>query len=235
MPQAFPIHPVTGVRAIGFSKRGPIWPVIGASPDHDGDPASGAPPAGEQGDGQPPADRGFPADTPIAEMTVEQQLAYFKHHDRRKAEQLKKFGGITPEEARAAADRVAELEREQLSAADKAIADARDQASAEATATTEARVRAEMAGQLLEATVAGSGLPEEQQKAVLAMTDAAKFLDESGTFDTAGLRAHLATFASTTQSGTSRQWGQSGNNQPPANTGAALGLAEAHKRFGKNS
>ena len=219
MPQELPLPPITGVRAIGFSKRGPIWPVIGASGDHDG----GAPPAaGDQGGEQPPVDRGFPENTPIAEMTVEQQLAYFKHHDRRKAEQLKKFGGITPEAAKAAADRVAELEREQLSAADKAIADARELATAEATAATETKIRGEMAGQLLEAAVAGSGLSPEQQKAVLAMTDASKFLGSDGTFDTAGLRAHLATFVGA-QPGPSRQWGQSNNNQPPPSDGAALG------------
>lgn len=31
-----PIHPVTGLRALGISKRGPIWPVIGASDDDRG-------------------------------------------------------------------------------------------------------------------------------------------------------------------------------------------------------
>lgn len=30
---ALPIHPVTGVRALGIGKRGPIWPIIGGSGD----------------------------------------------------------------------------------------------------------------------------------------------------------------------------------------------------------
>lgn len=28
-----PIHPITGLRAIGIGKRGPIWPVLGGSED----------------------------------------------------------------------------------------------------------------------------------------------------------------------------------------------------------
>ena len=165
-------------------------------------------------------------------MTVEQQLACFKHHDRRKAEQLKKFGGITPKRP----------ERRPIgwpssnvssSAADKAIADARDQASAEATATTEARVRAEMAGQLLEATVAGSGLPEAQQKAVLAMTDApvprrVRHVRHRRPARASGdLRQHHAV-------GTSRQWVKAATTSHRP-TRVRRWVWPRHKRFGKNS
>lgn len=34
-----PIHPVTGLRALGMSKRGPIWPVIGGNGEGDGNTA----------------------------------------------------------------------------------------------------------------------------------------------------------------------------------------------------
>lgn len=48
-----PIHPVTGLQALGFTKRGPIWPVIGASEDPPaGDPPAGDPPAGEPPEGK---------------------------------------------------------------------------------------------------------------------------------------------------------------------------------------
>lgn len=33
MPETLPAHPVTGLRAIGFTSRGPIWPVLGGSED----------------------------------------------------------------------------------------------------------------------------------------------------------------------------------------------------------
>lgn len=63
-----PIHPTTGLRAIGIGKRGPWWPVMGASEDHggdggdagggqeggQGDPATGAQAGGDDGgDGGP--------------------------------------------------------------------------------------------------------------------------------------------------------------------------------------
>ncbi|WP_025353372.1 hypothetical protein [Nocardia nova] len=43
-----PIHPRTGIRAIGWSRRGPIWPAMGGS--EDGSPAEGGE-GGEGGDG----------------------------------------------------------------------------------------------------------------------------------------------------------------------------------------
>ena len=35
MTNTLPIHPRTGLQAIGFGKRGPIWPVVGGSVDAD--------------------------------------------------------------------------------------------------------------------------------------------------------------------------------------------------------
>ncbi|MFC8531929.1 hypothetical protein [Nocardia sp. NPDC057227] len=58
-----PIHPTTGLRALGIGRRGPIWPIIGASEDHDPDePAGDDPVAPPQDD--PPADPA-PAFQPI--------------------------------------------------------------------------------------------------------------------------------------------------------------------------
>lgn len=36
-----PKHPVTGLTALGFGKRGPIWPVLGGSGEGDGDTGDG--------------------------------------------------------------------------------------------------------------------------------------------------------------------------------------------------
>lgn len=38
---SLPVHPLTGKQALGFTKRGPIWPVMGGS--EDADPPEGAP------------------------------------------------------------------------------------------------------------------------------------------------------------------------------------------------
>lgn len=55
-------HPLTGepLRAVGFSRRGPIWPIIGASPE------GGPPPAGDPPDGGDPKG-GEPKDDPPAD------------------------------------------------------------------------------------------------------------------------------------------------------------------------
>lgn len=49
-----PRHPVTGLRALGHTRRGPIWPVIGGSGENDGDTgdAGADQTGGEQGAGE---------------------------------------------------------------------------------------------------------------------------------------------------------------------------------------
>src|SRR4051812_5749621 len=51
-----PKHPVTGLTALGFTKRGPIWPVIGGDGSGDG-PTGDQPPGPDAQDpaGDPPA------------------------------------------------------------------------------------------------------------------------------------------------------------------------------------
>ncbi|MGA5542707.1 hypothetical protein ACPCIR_12715 [Mycobacterium sp. NPDC051198] len=75
-----PIHLTTGLRAIGMGKRGPWWPVMGASEDHgggdgtpggegdgQGDPATGSQ-AGGDGDGDGDGDGGEPKPTETVEF-----------------------------------------------------------------------------------------------------------------------------------------------------------------------
>lgn len=50
-----PVHPLTGLQAIGIGKRGPIWPVIGGAPD-EGEQSGGEDEGGEeQGEIEAPA------------------------------------------------------------------------------------------------------------------------------------------------------------------------------------
>lgn len=50
---------------------------------------------GGGGDDTPPAlkadDKGFPADTPLSEMTAEQQAAYYKHQNRKAEKQRDQY------------------------------------------------------------------------------------------------------------------------------------------------
>ncbi|RKT85607.1 hypothetical protein SAMN05421805_12790 [Saccharopolyspora antimicrobica] len=52
-----PIHPTTGLRALGWTSRGPIWPVLGGNGEGDGDTGD-QPPTPDEGQQQPPADSG---------------------------------------------------------------------------------------------------------------------------------------------------------------------------------
>ncbi|MGY1896195.1 hypothetical protein [Nocardia gipuzkoensis] len=69
MTVSLPVHPVTGVRALGIGKRGPIWPVMGGSGEGDNPGAgtdTGA--SGDNADGNKDGGKDGNADafTPIA-------------------------------------------------------------------------------------------------------------------------------------------------------------------------
>lgn len=111
-----------GQRALGWRKlrRGDrglplIWPVMGGNGENDGGSgqggtgdggAGGQQGAGGAGSGQQGAGgtgaggggdmpHGYPLNTPIAEMTVDQQAAYWKHHSRKHEDTVKGLG-LTP-------------------------------------------------------------------------------------------------------------------------------------------
>ena len=72
------------------------------------------------GDGEqqvPPADKGFPADTPLSEMTAEQQTAYWRDKAQKHEKTWKSVidKNLTPDQVLAMQSRLAEAEREALS------------------------------------------------------------------------------------------------------------------------
>lgn len=118
-----PIHPFTGLKAIAVLPSGRIvWPIMGGSedagqPQGPAEPATGqtAPPAPApqnppQPAGQPTGERGYPENTPVADMTVEQQAAYWKAHARKHEDRLKAID-VTPEELARLREADAEMQR----------------------------------------------------------------------------------------------------------------------------
>lgn len=235
-----PIHPFTGVQAIGRLKNGtPVYPVMGGAPDDgddDGDDGSDDGDAGGQGSGQQggqssgDGDRGFPANTPIKDMTAEQQAAYWKFHDRRKSDRLDAFDGITPEQAKEWREAADKARRDGMQPDERAIEDAVTAAKSDATNTAAAT----FAPQIAEAVIERFVDDEEQRQQLLGLIDPMKFMKD-GVFDKGALVTTL-TGLSTAFGGNGSgngnppsQWGQF-SSRPPATKRSEEGRAEARRR-----
>lgn len=179
-----PTHPRTGLTALGYRKDGrPIWPVLGGSepPDQPPDPAPPAP--------APQPDRGFPENTPVAEMTVEQQAAYWKHQSRRHEDRVKAYGGLTPEqlaELRTKAERADALDFELMSDKDKAVSEAAQNARWAA----EAEIMPRLVDAEFRAAAAGRIEPDKLAT-ILEPLDKSRFLTDNGDVDTDKVNAFV--------------------------------------------
>lgn len=214
-------------------KTGPVVPPPAGSPAEPPVVPVVAPPAPvvvtDGGDDVSPdvSDRGFPAKTPIKDMTVEQQLAYFKFQDRKKADTLKSRADYDDlrtfkENAEAAA----------LSDHDKAIKAARDEGRN--SAITEAGSRA--AAAIYRANLQARGKDAAALELAAKAFNANAFIDsKTGDVDTDGIAAFVTSIFGPPGAfggGNGPQWpdmGQGNHVAPPSAPGAA-GLAEAKRR-----
>lgn len=195
-----------------------------------------APPDAVPGAGPatPPANLGFPADTPVKDMSIDQQAAYWKHYARQHEERAKPFKDLTPEALQALRDKADQhdaLERELMSDKDKAVATARDEATAETTAKfAEKLVKAEFK------SASAGRLDADRLNAILAPLDLTKFLDKSGDVDEAKVTAYVDSVAPA-KAPAQRGPSSTGLGTAPHTPGerGAQGRAMAEKRFGKTS
>ncbi|MEV6432580.1 hypothetical protein [Nocardia sp. NPDC051463] len=228
------IHPVTGLRALGMGKRGPIWPILGGSEDNPpADPPVDDAPAGET----PASGKGFPQGVPVADMTAEEQAAYFKHYARKHEGAVKAYNGVTPKQVAEMADRIKALETEKLTDSEKAVETAKAEAAEAARAAAEADWKPRLLTSELKA-VAGTILDKEQLASFMEIAAVEKFAKDDGTIDEDKVMGHLtAIYGQPRQFGAGLpqhlNWGQHGT-PPPAPSGVAMGKAEAAKRFGTN-
>jgi len=140
---------------------------------------------------QPKApETGFPADTPVAEMSLEQREAYWKHQAKyHETAWKKRSSDLSPDkiqELRDKARRHDELEQELMSDKDKAVADAKKTAAAEVTSTymprlVSAEFRAAAAGRI----------DAERMATILEPLDMSKFLTDNGDVDTVKVTAFV--------------------------------------------
>jgi hypothetical protein len=199
-------------------------------------PEDAAPEAVTDDTGTPPegSDTGFPAGTPLAEMTTDQQLAYYKHQNRQAESRLAKFKGVTPKQFTDMQTRIHELENAQLSADEKAMKDAVDQAKAEAVAEAQALYLPRL--QLSDIRgIAATILDAEQLDGWLEGLNPAKFVGDDGNVDKDKVMTNLTAMfgRSRQQSSQVRQWGQYTNQTPATGQPGSAGRAEAARRFPK--
>jgi hypothetical protein len=183
---------------------------------------------------------GYPANTPVENMNVEQQAAYWREQARKheKAWQGKLGRDVTPD---AYADQIAELERlrgEVGTETDRKISQARKE--------ERAAVAAEYGPRLVRAALGGSlaAMAEADRAELLDTINPAAFLTPEGEVDTAKVQTFVTKFvpgaatapngAGTAPSGhvADHGGGRRGTTMPSPRE---AGLAEAQRRFGNKA
>lgn len=151
-------------------------------------------------------DKGFPAETPVAEMTAEQQAAYWKYHSR-KHETLAK-SREDYDALKAAADKWAAHEKASKPA-DQVKA---EEEAEEARKAAEKAVKAKYATKLVtaefKAATAGRIKPEDLTE-ILEDLDLTKYLNDEGDVDTDRVTKKAAIIAPETRSTGTRRGHQS--------------------------
>lgn len=177
----------------------------GGSSD-DGGAGSGG--SGSGGTGSGGTDRGYPENTPLADMTVEQQLAYHRYHSRKWQERAESRSDY--DELKAKAGKYDEIERQNMTPSEQALAQARDAAKAEERAATAPRlVRAEFRAAAAGRTINGQPVDLD---ALLEDVDLTKFLKDDGDVDTAKVTARLDKLAPAGPNGGQGGGGNGGGN-----------------------
>lgn len=195
--ESLPIHPRTRLRAVGIVGGRPVWPILGGSgdgPPAGGDPGTGnpptpAPPAPAPDPPAPePSGPGFPADTPVSEMTPVEQAAYWKDKARKHETVVKKRGDY--DQLKADSDQLKKLRKEHETDTERATREAADKARAD----TMAKVGRQLV--MAEFRAAAGGRIDAERLAVLTDDlDPGRYLDDDGNVDGDRVAAKVAAWA----------------------------------------
>lgn len=186
---------------------------------------------------------GYPANTPLEQMTDAQRAEYWKHYARKHEDKVNAYGELTPQQVKELQAKLDALEADKLTADERALKDARKEA-ADAAATA---ARAELQPKLQAAEVrgiAGPVIQGDQLKAFMALVSGEKgvssaVLGENGEVDEAkvmGLLTAMYGQAPAGQQQSGPRWQNAGQYSPPPPAGrpGGTGRAEAQRRFGGN-
>lgn len=235
------LHPLTGqpIVPVYIDRHGRgRYPFIGAAEDGDGTAGKdsgadggtdGAKADDDSGDGGD--DLGYPKDTPVAEMTVDQKAAYFQHkaskEEARRKGLSKAVGGKTADQIQADMAELEQLRKGRRTDSENAVAEAEERVR------KQERLRA--GERIVKATVE-SALSHLEKKSRVNFIDGlnlARYVDEDGEVDTDKLRAYLAQLSQVamTETKTKRNFG-AGHREEGAPVMGAQGLKEAQRRYG---
>lgn len=187
MSLSLPIHPRTGLRAVGIVGGRPVWPILGGSSPEPPAPNDPAPPAGDPPANQPPPAPSDPEPKPQGEpapKTAEDVAKLQQALERERA--LRKDAEKRAKDGDAARSKLDELENASKTEVEKAVEAARREGAAQALAAANARLIASEARALA------------AQAKFRNAADAVPFLDlsevrvaEDGTVDTAAISRQL--------------------------------------------
>lgn len=179
-----------------------------------------------------PDDKGFPANTPVAEMTPAQQAAYHQHqsrkHEGRAKDWSQAFPGKTAAEIKAIVDEAEKNRRNTLTLDEKTIEDAKAEARKSALAEFGPKA-VQTAFELLL-----GDMPDTDKAEVIDTLDLSKFLTDDNEVDTAKVRTHVSRI--NPDKGPERQrrdYGAGPRGNSSGSTGVAAGRNRYKERHGK--
>lgn len=176
-----------------------------------------------------PPDKGFPDSTPAAEMTADQQIAYWRHYARQHEDRANARGDY--DELKKRSTELEQLRQEQMSEADRALTVARAEAKAEGRAEATAESVKSTVMTLLDGALRGSGKDEAWVKDRLKYLNPDAFVT-GGVVDTAAILTFAKDITGPATGPTPRPYTGQGLQTEIRTSAAEAGLAEARKRFG---
>lgn len=168
----------------------------------------------------------FPANTPVKDMTPEQQAAFHENKARRLEDKLKAFNGLTPEQVATLQQELADAQAASLSAEDKAIQDAKEAGRAE--------VRTILANERVKTALDRALVGRVPNTTALLELDRSQFVDGDKA-NTEAITAWVA--ANSTETAAPPRFPNlfQGPREHLEKSDRETGKAEAEKRFGKKS
>lgn len=180
---------------------------------------------GGGGDGQP--EPKFPADTPVKDMTAEQQAAYWQEKSRKHEDRVKKFGDMTPEKLAQLQKDHTELLAKGQTAEEKAVEEAKEAGRAE--------VRQELAKERLKNALEKGLTGRIPNASALLDLDRSTLVKKDGTVDTDALNAWVEANSTAVAGGKKNIDLGAGRRDHVSASAGDRGRGEAARRFKKTT